>query len=440
MASSTGDALPRTADVVVIGAGLAGLAAAVRLMSPEAGPRAPGDTEVLVLEASDAPGGRIRTDVAHGLTFDRGFQLYNPAYPQGRAMFDHDALQLRPFTAGVRVRLDDGWAEVADPRRDPGLAWSSLRAQVGSLAAKLRFGAYATGKVIDSAREIESSADVSMAAALESAGIGAELIDTTIRPFLTGVFLEPDLATSRRFGDLVLRSFVRGTPSVPASGMQALPEQLAARLPDGVLRLSTAASAISTDGDRHVVATAQGPIRARVVLVATSSTAAESLLPGFSGPPTNTVTTWYHVADCPADALAGNRPILTVDGRGRGQGPIVNTVPITHAAPEYAPPGTVLVSSSALGLHPDADAERAARAHLAELYGVSTSGWELAACYPVEDALPAMTAPFEVRRTLSPAGAPRGVLVAGDHRDTSSIQGALASGRRAAERISDLLG
>ena len=428
--------LPRRADVVVVGAGLAGLSAAVRLLGADSAARS---AEVVLLEAADAPGGRIRTDVVDGFQLDRGFQLYNPAYPQGRVMFDHESLELRPFTAGVRVRTDEGWAELADPRRAPSLAWASMRAPVGSTLDKARFAAYAGRAAVASPRSIESAADVSMLDALADAGIGKSLLESTLRPFLSGVFLEDQLATSRRFGDFVLRSFARGTPSVPAAGMQALPEQLAARLPAGVMHLNTPVTGVESRSDELVVRTAHGDITSGVVFIATNSRVAEELVPGFVGPATHSVTTWYHVPDGDSEALADGRGILTVDGRGPGRGPVVNTVPLTHAAPEYAPAGAALVSSSALGLHPDPEAETAVRAHLAELYGVDTAGWELLATYPIPDALPAMTPPFEVRRTLTPGAAAPGVLVAGDHRDTSSIQGALASGRRAAEQIAAML-
>ena len=105
---------------------------------------------------------------------------------------------------------------------------------------------------------------------------------------------------------------------------------------------------------------------------------------------------------------------------------------LTHAAPDYAPPGSALVSASALGVWDTPGHEFAVREHLAWLYGVPTRDWELIASYPIPYALPAMPVPFEMQR---PVRTPGGVYVAGDHRDTSSIQGALVSGRRAAQAL-----
>ena len=81
-------------------------------------------------------------------------------------------------------------------------------------------------------------------------------------------------------------------------------------------------------------------------------------------------------------------------------------------------------------------AEREVREHLSFLYGASTATWEYLAHYPIPYALPSMRAPLRV------AGA-RGfgpVILAGDHRATASIQGAMVSGRRAADEALDRLG
>ena len=67
-------------DVVVVGAGLAGLACARELTSA--------GLVVRVVEAADAVGGRVRTDHVDGYTLDHGFQVLNTAYPELRRMIN----------------------------------------------------------------------------------------------------------------------------------------------------------------------------------------------------------------------------------------------------------------------------------------------------------------------------------------------------------------
>jgi predicted NAD/FAD-dependent oxidoreductase len=250
-----------------------------------------------------------------------------------------------------------------------------------------------------------------------------------LRPFLSGVFLDSDLTTSRRFLDVVLKSFVRGTPSVPALGMQRIPEQLATGLD---IRLghrvaSTSARAVDiVGGDTQA---------AEAVLVATDPMTAAHLIADVRAPAARSVTTWYYRPTCAPDELADGEAVLILDGSRRG--PLVNTVVLTHAAPDYAPAGDALIAASALGVWDSPEQENAVRDHLAWLYGVPTKDWDLIASYPIPYALPAMPVPFELQRAVRTAS---GVYCAGDHRDTSSIQGALVSGRRAAEALLTDLG
>ncbi|HSK26648.1 MAG TPA: NAD(P)/FAD-dependent oxidoreductase [Jiangellales bacterium] len=410
--------LPDRADVVVVGAGLAGLAAARRLV--DAG------LDVVVLEASDAVGGRVRTDVVDGLRLDRGFQVLNPAYPALPRLVDVDALDLRPFVAGVSVALGRRHHLLADPRRHPRDAVAGALSRVTGPVGKARFALLATAAATLPVDRLVGEPDRTTAEELRRAHLPESLVERVLRPFLAGVFLEPDLQTSSRFFQLVLRSFVRGTPGVPSLGMQALPEAVAAPLPAGSLHLGCRVDAVSTAG----AVTTDGDIGARAVVVATDPVTAGSLLPGLEVPRMHAVTTWYHLADTPPSALLGGRAVIAVDGQARG--PLVNTVVLTQAAPSYATGGRTLVSSSALGVHDDAGSERAARAHLQVLYGVDTRGWRHVATYAVPGALPAMPPPLEIRR---PVRLRDGLYVAGDHRDTSSVQGALVSGRRAAAAV-----
>jgi hypothetical protein len=241
-------------------------------------------------------------------------------------------------------------------------------------------------------------------------------VDRFFRPFLSGVFLEDRLDTSSRFFDLVWRSFARGGQCVPAGGMSRIPEQLAAGLD---VRLGTTVRAVATGS----VTVGAGVLRPRVVVVAAAATDAGALLPGLDVPAQRSVVTHYHLA--PEPPVTESAIVLD----GEASGPVVNTVVLTNAAPSYAP-GRHLVSSSVVS--GDAS-EPAVRAHLARLYGVDTARWESVAAYDVRAALPSQAPPMgRFRKTvrLEP-----GLYVCGDHRDSASIQGALVSGRRAADAV-----
>lgn len=404
--------LPSTVDVVVAGAGLAGLSAA-RLLA-EAG------REVLLLEAGDAPGGRVRTDRIEGVQLDRGFQLLNPSYPEVRRTIDLGALALHQFEAGAVVATGDSRFAVGDPRRAPRDLPSTLRLPLGSLREKLAFVRWALEVGFGPVERIKSRPDRSLAEALRHRGIDGSLADGVLRPFLGGVLGEDELRTSAVFAELLVRSFLRGTPALPAGGMQALPEQLAACLAPGVLRLNVRVHAVHGRG----VETDRGSVSARAVVVATDPRTAAALVE-LPEPLMRGLTTFYHLAPEPPST----RALLHLDADRRG--PLVNTAVITNAAPSYAP-GRTLLAATVLGSDGSAETAAAARRHAGIIYGIDPASWELVATYEIADALPDTPAGTPLRKNVSLGD---GLFIAGDHRDTASIQGALVSGRRAAEAV-----
>src|SRR5512134_1163452 len=116
-------------DVIVIGAGLAGLCCALRLQQ--------GGRAVLLLEASDGPGGRVRTDRVEGFLLDRGFQVLLTAYPEAQRGLDYQALALQTFYPGALVRAEGKFHRVADPWRRPSAALTTLFSAVGTCGDKL---------------------------------------------------------------------------------------------------------------------------------------------------------------------------------------------------------------------------------------------------------------------------------------------------------------
>ena len=401
----------------MVGGGLAGLLCARELQ------RRGYDTRVL--EAGDAPGGRVRTDRVDGFRCDRGFQLLNPAYPAVRRHVDVPALALRRFDRGVQALTDDGLATLADPLRHPALLAPTLRSgylRPGELA---RLGAW-LAPALGPVDRLLAGPDATLDALLDHAGVDGRLRREVLEPFLTGVLAEDDAATSSTFVRLLLRSFLRATPGIPAGGMQALPDQLARRV--------TITTGVRVSGVRRVAGGIEVcgdlDLRSRAVVVATDPSCAAGLLdlprPAIGG----LRTWWFAVEEAPTGSA-----LLRVDGRGRGAGPVVNTVVVSNAAPSYAPTGRHLVQATTL-LPTDAG-EQEVRRHLTALWGVPTDGWAVVRCHDVPHALPRMPPPLQVRR---PVDLGEGLFVAGDHRDTSSIQGALISGARAAAAVRRHLG
>jgi len=406
------------ADVLVVGAGLAGLNAARRLERS--------GLEVVVLEAADVAGGRVRTDLVDGFRVDRGFQVLNPAYPALRDAVDVERLALGRFGRGVVVRTAGGDQVLADPLRMRGTVKalaSVVGADPGAALALLRWAAPS----VAGRRVIAATTEMTMDGSLDAAGVRGPLRAQVLAPFLAGVLGDSEGVTSARFVRWLLRWFILGTPGLPAQGMAAVPAQLVHRLRRPV-RLGVAVHALTKRGAGWTTTTSAGNFSARAVVVA-AGPAASAVLTGRPAPRLRGLATWWFA---PPEPPTESR-FLHVDGLAAG--PVVNTAQVSNAQPGYAPAGRHLVQASALW-NGDGPAEAEVRAHLTQLYGRPATDWPLVAVHQIPDALPA----------ISPSGWRTGacddvdgVLVAGDTAD-ASIQGALASGAAAADLVARRLG
>lgn len=411
-------------EVLVIGAGLAGLQCARELVAA--------GRDVLVWESEDEVGGRIRTDVIDGFRCDRGFQVLNPAYPAVRRYVDLEALDLHGFGAGVAVRGPRSVAVLAHPVREPSSVPTTLSSGLVGPLDLVRLARWAgpalrPRALIDAAR----TDDCTLAEGLDRAGVLGP-VRRVIERFLAGVLLDDSATTSNAFALLLVRMFALGVPGVPAAGMQALPRQLAAALGERV-QTGVRASAVLRDAGSFVARSAHRDVRARCVVVAADPVAGARLL-GRPAPRMHGVLTdWYAVDDLPTPS-----PMLHVDGRPGPPGPVVNTAVMSVAAPSYAPPGRHLVQASALlAGERSTPSETDVRAHAGSILGADPSRWQLLVRHVVPHATPVQQPPLRTRR---PVRRRDGLWWCGDHRDTASIQGALISGHRTAAAVLGQLG
>lgn len=405
---------------VVVGAGLAGLACARRLTAA--------GRDVVVLEAGDGVGGRVRTDRVDGFLVDRGFQVLLTGYPAARAQLDLDALDLRPFEPGVVVRADGRMQRLSDPVRDPLGAPQALTSTVLGLGDGLRLLRLQLRVTIPDGQRVAGRPQTTTRTALDEAGFSERIVERFFRPFLAGVFFDPGLATSSRMFELVMRSFFRGKVAVPASGMEAMPRQLAEHLPPGTIRLDTPVERV----DHGAVLTAAGErVEAADVVVATDGPAAARLLGDVVdvAPGLGTTTLWWAADDSP---VGGGWLVLD----GERSGPVNNLAVMSDVAPGYAPPGRSLVAGSLVGVPAEDDRalDAAARRQLRDWYGAVVDGWELLRVDRIPFAQPRQQ-PRDLPSLARPVAVGERVWVCGDHRDTASIQGALVSGRRTAQAI-----
>lgn len=404
--------------VLIVGAGMSGLACALRLH--EAG------KTVRIFEASDQVGGRVRTDTLDGCLLDRGFQVYLDAYQETGKLLDLDALELKRFEPGALIYRQGQLHRLMDVFRRPKSVLSSAFAPIGSMIDKLRVGVLRTKILASSLERIQSREDQSTEDYLRRFGFSNAIIDQFFRSFYGGIFLENELRTSSRMFEFTFKMFGKGSATVPAKGMGDIPKQLAQRLPIQSVQLERAVAAV----DRSSITLSDGEkVLGSAVVVATDSAQAASLLPDLKPivPGWRSVMNLYFLAE----ASPVQEPIICLNGEGKG---LVNNVCVlTDAAPAYAPEGKSLISVSVLGIQDDAEIEKTVQDELVEWFGLDAKQWKHLRTYRIPHGLPEQL-PNAPKRSASDSRI-NGVYLCGDYRTTASIEGAVISGQQTADAI-----
>lgn len=383
------------AEVLIVGAGLAGLNAAINLEAA--------GVDVRIIESSDRAGGRVASDVIDGFICDRGFQLINAQYPALQELNVLNELDFIEAPRVIEVCLGDRRHVIGDPRQVP---WTAFNRATGTIPEKIALLRFIAGR---------TKPGDSIGLALRSTGTCYERV---LRPFLQGVFLTDPDNVDAMYGHSIIKSFVNGRPGVPRNGVGELPKALAHRVSNIVYNTRV-------DGvDKTSVHTNNGTYTANKILIATDATTATQLLGLTEVPRMAGCITWYHAV---SQNPSGNGR-LVVDGQRRG--PIINSIVMSDISSIYAPANQHLVSTTTDLNVTESDVRR----HLAILWGADTYAWQFIAKYEIPAALPI----HNVGRALSQSMRINDhYFVAGDHRTVPSQQGALFSGRLAAQLILD---
>jgi phytoene dehydrogenase-like protein len=410
--------------VIIVGAGLAGLACAIRLQ--EAG------VEWLLLESDDHLGGRVATEITpEGYRLDRGFQVLLDSYPTASSLLDLKALQPRYFQSGALMVGEEGWERILNPLHHPDWLLSAPLIRSFSLREKISLGLLASLQCLcsdDSLLGQESG--ISALQEISRFGLEGDVLEKFLRPFFAGVFLDNDLGTDASILRYDLKKFALGRALLPANGMGEIPRQLASRLPSSRQRYGARVQKIlRKDGASDCITGLELPngekIEADHVILATDESTSCLLLGLKEQRAWSQISTFYFTGN---DPLYEGGLLVLPEGKNAL---VRHFTDLTNTAPEYAPKGKRLLSATVLN-PPVGDLSGLVQAEITR-YLPDFRGWKFLQEIRIARALPSQIPGFH---RFQPERRPTPNLwLAGDQVAHASIDSALASGLRTADEV-----
>jgi phytoene dehydrogenase-like protein len=432
-------------DCVVVGGGLAGLACARGLV-------AAGRT-VHLLEADEAPGGRARTVWHRGRPVDRGFQVLFSAYPRTRELIRAVGIprrDLRPVRGGAVFVHGDGRLERLGTSKLAALRFGGL--SPGDRRRLAALGAEVIARPGD-ALQAPDPGGLDAEGLLRARGFSDDAIEDVFRPLFGVILLDRSLAADAGYFRFLLGMLARGPAVIPSDGLGMIAEwaSAAVRQAGGVIDLGVRAVSLEPDvAGRRVAAVVTDDgrrLEARNVVLAVEAPAAARLL----GPidPASTARLPSEAASSATAAFALRRPLyrgrvilLNADRDPPGAPRVDLLCQTTNITRPGAPEGPhILLATRVTTGGAGADGLVEAVAALARRWAPGFDWDGLAEPIDVYEHAFAQFRPLPgVRSDLpGPRTALENLVLAGDLTTHPSIEGAVASGARAAEIVDALI-
>jgi phytoene dehydrogenase-like protein len=380
--------------ILIVGGGIAGLQAANILHQ--------NNTDFILFEKQASLGGRVSSTKKDGFILDRGFQVLQTSYSEVQRSLDLAKLQLHFFESGAMIKDQVFF----NPLRRPFDLFSTdiITLKDAYSLAKIWFKLQGDVPALDGNKQTTQEL-------IESYSFSDRFKNEFLIPFFQGVFLQETLTQPASLFFYYLQQFLYGNAAVPAGGMQAIPDQMASFLPTDKVNLNQEIVAIT---DKSITLKSGEIIEGEAVILAVDLLVAAKML-GLQMPETLGSKTFYFSAK-----KTEKEPALL---RLVGEQHLLHFTCLTDVNPNLAPKGKALYSATSL--------QGSSEKEVKEVLGKQLPGIKLTLIQSID--IPHSLQKVDTYEALKKAA--KGIVLAGDYLEFPSLQGALLSGRKAAEEI-----
>lgn len=407
-------------STVIIGGGISGLTCAKYLNEKGYG--------FMLLEGSDALGGRVRTDKVDGFLLDRGFQVLLTNYPEAKKILNYNNLELKCFSSGSMIKAEKGFMKMENPFRNKMAYITMAFSSVGSLSDKLKIRKFANELAEIPDEDFFKMDATDTLSFLKNYGWSDKMINNFFKPFFGGVFLENELTTSSNFFQFVFKQFFRGDAAIPADGIQAIPEQIAEMIPNNRIRKNARVKGF--EGNQIFLEGGEVITTDKIVL-ATDPNTSDELLGETKNRVYNITTCTYFSAE--SSPLQGQKFIALNPNR---KSVVHNVCVPSDIAPNYGNAGKSLISVSTQGLEKldERNLTNKIKRELFDWFGAKVNVWKHLKTYHIPESLVQYRAGNEKQEMKLTENLYR----CGDYLAYPSLNAAMQTGREVAEMIMEV--
>ncbi|GAB3523537.1 NAD(P)/FAD-dependent oxidoreductase [Emticicia fontis] len=407
-------------STVIIGGGISGLTCAKYLNDK--------GMSFVIIECSDALGGRVRTDIVEGFRLDRGFQALLTNYPEARKILRYSHLDLKYFESGTLIKTNKGLTKLENPFKGKGSLFSRAFSPIGSWNDQLKIKKFAKYISEISDEELFGMDDTETNKFLKEYGWSKEIIQQFFKPFFGSVLLDNELHTSSNLFHFVFKQFYKGEMAIPAEGMQAIPEQISDLISKEKIRLNTLVKGIESN---QVFLESGEVLSTDRIVIATDPHTTSNLLGEDKTYEYQTSTCTYFSAEY--SPLKGQKMLTLNPDRKSIVHSLCVPTDITHT---YGTAGKALISVNTQSLDKIDERNHISRIkrELYDWFGAQVNVWKHLRTYHIPEAV----VKFPVGAKKQTLKLDENLYRCGDYLAYPSLNAAMQTGKEVAEMISEI--